>query len=250
MVFDIEVSPCEGWFWRPGYGINVPPSNVRKYGAIICLAFKFENEKKIHTLKWDEDTQSDKKLLKEFIPIMQEADEIIGHNHQGFDVKWIRTRALYHRLPCPPDFVMTDTWLQSKKYFRFPGNSLKAVAKYLGLEGKIEPSPGLWERVVFDKSRKAMKEMLVYCKRDVDQTAKVFQEFVPYTNPNSKLHHGKSMVDCPHCGSSNTKWEKDRTTQKGGKHTQFRCQEFGQNGFKCGKYATVASSKWHTNKAI
>lgn len=243
LIFDVEVSPCQGYFWRPGYGINVSASNVRVYGAVICLAYKFESEQKIHTLQWD-DKQSDYKLLKEFVPIMQEADEIIGHNHQGFDVKWIRTRCLFHRLPCPPNFVMTDTWLQSKRYFRFPGNSLKAVARYLGLEGKLEPSPGLWEKVVFDKNKKAMKELLAYCRRDVDQTAKVFQEFVPYTDP-APLHRGSSMQDCAHCGSSNTRWEKDRTSTAGIKKTQFRCQEPG-----CLKYGTCASSKWYSNKKI
>ncbi len=242
MVFDIEVSPCEGWFWRPGYGINVPASNIRKYGKIICLAWQWENEKKIHTLQWDKNHE-DGKLLAKFIPIMQEADEIIGHNSNGFDIKWVRTRAMVHRLPCPPNFVTSDTWLQSKKYFAFPANSLKAVAKYLGLEGKIEPEKGLWEKVVFDKDKAALKRMIIYCQRDVDQTAKVFQRFVPYTDAIG--HCGNNMQDCAHCGSSNTKWEKDRTSTAGTKKTQFRCQETG-----CLKYGTVASSKWYNNTKI
>ena len=62
LVFDIEVSPCQGWFWRPGYGINVPASNVRKYGKIICIAWQWEGEKKIRTVRWDKN-QDDGKLL-------------------------------------------------------------------------------------------------------------------------------------------------------------------------------------------
>jgi hypothetical protein len=242
LVFDIETSPCQGWFWRPGYGINVPASNVRKYGKIICIAWSWEGSKKIETVQWDKN-QDDGKLLAKFIPIMQEADEIIGHNHQGFDIRWVRTRALAHKLPCPPTFVTTDTWLQAKKYFRFPANSLKAIAKYLGLEGKIEPEHGLWEKVVFDKDAGAMKRMLTYCRRDVDQTAKVFERFVPYTD--SIGHRGNNMQDCAHCGSSNTKWEKDRISTAGVKKTQFRCQEPG-----CMKYGTCAASKWYSNKKI
>ncbi len=242
LVFDLETSPTVCWLWRPGYGINVPASNVMEDGKIICVAWQWENEKKIYALQWNS-RQDDKKLLEAFIPVMEEADEIIGHNHRGFDIRWVRTRALAHGLPCPPSFVTTDTWLQAKKYFRFPGNGLKAIAKYLKLEGKLEPSAGLWQRVVFDKNKSAMREMIKYCKRDVDQTMKVFAKFVPYTDPVG--HVGNSMTDCPHCGSRNTKWEKDRITQKGGKHTQFRCHEKG-----CGKYSTVASSKWYSNKKI
>jgi hypothetical protein len=249
LTFDIEVSPCQGWFWRPGYKINIPASNVREHGKIICLAFKWENENKIHTLQWDKN-QDDKKLLEEFVPTMQKAGTIIGHNSNGFDVKWIRTRCLYHGLPCPPDFQTIDTWLQAKKYFRLNGTGLKAIAKFLDLEGKLEPSPGLWEKVVFDKCPKAMKEMKKYCRRDVDQTEKVYQRFSQYTNTVG--HVGNNMTQCPHCGGSDTRWEKDRITQKGGKHTQFRCWTPTKRKGRpvCGKYSTIASSKWYNETPI
>ena len=94
---------------------------------------------------------------------------------------------------------------------------------------------------MFDKDKKALKDMLLYCDRDVDQTAKVFAEFAPYTEPTG--HRGGRMTDCPHCGSGNTKKEKDRISAKGGKQVQFQCRE-------CGKYSQVASGKWYNNKSI
>jgi hypothetical protein len=242
LVFDIEVSPAIYWLWRGGYGINVPTGNLVKEPAVICVSYQWEGEKEIHTIKWDS-KQNDKNLLKEFIPIMQQAGTLIGHNSDNFDIKWLRTRCLFHRLPCPPEFITIDTWKQAKKYFRLQGNGLKYIAKFLGLEGKIEPPEGLWQKVVFDKSASAMKEMIEYCERDVDQTMKIYKAFLPYVNTVG--HKGNCMTDCPHCGSSDTKWEKDRITQKGGKHTQFRCQANG-----CGKYSTVASSKWYNETPI
>ena len=246
LVFDLEVAPAVVWIWKCGYGINVPTSNIIKEPAIICVSYRWEGEQKTHHLQWDKN-QDDAALLRRFIPILQDAGTVIGHNSNGFDLKWLRTRCLYHRLPCPPDFVTIDTWLQAKKFFRLQGNGLKYIAKFLRLkEGKIEQAENakLWQEVVFQKSKKAMKDMLTYCDRDVDVTMEVYKAFIPYTTAVG--HLGGSMQDCPHCGSSNTKWEKDRITQKGGKHTQFRCQEFKT----CGKYATVASSKWYTNKKI
>ena len=242
LVFDIEVSPCLVWCWRPGYNINVPAANIREEGKIICISYKFENDKKVHSLQWDK-SQNDKEMLKKFIPIMQEAGEVIGHNHRGFDIKWLRTRCLFHRLPCPPTFVTIDTWSDAKKYFRFNSNSLSYITSFLGLEGKIDTGKGagLWERVVFDKDKKALREMVKYCERDVYQTAKVFAEFAPYTEPTG--HRGISMQDCPHCGSMNTKLSKNRITAKGTKTVSFQCQE-------CGKYAQVAAGKWYNNKSI
>ncbi len=242
LVYDIEVSPAIYWLWRGGYGINVPTGNLIKEPAVICISYQWEGEEKVHHLQWDK-KQNDKAMLKKFIPIMQQAGILVGHNSDNFDEKWLRTRCLFHRIPCPPDFITIDTWKMAKKHFRLQGNGLKYVAKFLGLEGKIEPRAGLWQDVVFKKDPAALKEMLVYCDRDVSQTMKVYEAFLPYVGTVG--HAGNNMTDCPHCGGSNTKWEKDRITQKGGKHTQFRCHETG-----CGKYATVASSKWYNKTPI
>jgi hypothetical protein len=245
MVFDIEVSPAIYWLWRAGYGINVPTANLIEEPKVICISYKYEGETQTHHLKWDKN-QDDKEMLKKFIPIMQMAGTLIGHNSDNFDIKWLRGRCLYHRLPCPPDFITIDTWKQAKKAFRLQGNGLKYIAKFLRLkEGKIVQAENaqLWQDVVFKKSAKALREMLIYCDRDVDVTMAVYEAFIPYVGTVG--HNGNCMTDCPHCGSSNTKWEKDRVTQKGGKHTQFRCRQQG-----CGKYSTVASSKWYNNKQI
>lgn len=240
LVFDIEVSPAIYWLWKGGYGINVPTGNLLEEAKVICISYQWEGDTKIRHLQWDK-KQNDKKMLKDFIPILQEAGTVIGHNSDNFDIKWLRTRCLFHRLPCPPDFVTVDTWKQAKKYFRFQGNGLKYIAKFLGLKGKIEPRDGLWQDVVFKKSASAMKEMLEYCDRDVDQTTQVFDLFAPYTHTVG--HRGGSMCDCPYCGSSNTQWAKDRITSAGTKRVQFQCQD-------CGKYTTVAASKWRNNKTI
>ncbi len=245
LVFDIEVSPAIYWLWKGGYGINVPTSNLIEEPKVICISYKWEGEKKTHHLQWNT-KQDDKAMLKAFILIMQEAGVLIGHNSDSFDIKWLRTRCLYHRLPCPPDFITIDTWKQAKKYFRFQGNGLKYVARFLRLKkGKIETeeNAGLWKKVVFEKSSKAMKEMIRYCDRDVDVTTEVYEAFIPYTGAVG--HKGRSMQDCAHCGSSNTKWEKDRTTTAGTKKTQLRCQEPG-----CLKYGTCAASKWYNNTKI
>jgi hypothetical protein len=250
VVFDIEVSPAEYWLWKGGYGINVPTANLLKEPAVICISYQWEGEKKIHHLQWDKN-QNDKAMLEKFIPIMQQAGTIIGHNSDNFDIKWLRTRCLFHRLPMPPEFITIDTWKQAKKFFRFQGNGLKYIARFLGLEGKIETGENakLWQEVVYKKSAKAMKQMLRYCDRDVDQTMKVYEAFLPYTLTVG--HVGNNMTDCPHCGGKNTKWEKDRTTQKGGSHTQFRCHTPKKNGKGiCGKYATVASTKWYNETPI
>jgi DNA polymerase elongation subunit (family B) len=47
------------------------------------------------SLTWDK-KQSDKAMIKAFLKVMAQADEIVAHNGDKFDLKWLRTRALLH----------------------------------------------------------------------------------------------------------------------------------------------------------
>ena len=38
--------------------------------------------------------------LLTLLKIANQADEIIGHNGDRFDIKKVRTRCIYHRVPC------------------------------------------------------------------------------------------------------------------------------------------------------
>jgi len=242
LVFDIETSPCIMWLWKPGYNIDVPWTNMIREPAVICISYKWVGEKKTHHLQWDEH-QDDKTMLETFIPIMQEADIVIGHNSDQFDVKWLRTRCIKHGIDMPPDFVTIDTYKDAKRYFRFNSNSLKYIAQFLGVREKRETPKDLWQDVVFQDSKKAMKEMLRYCDRDVEATEDVFVKMIPYVKATG--HVGDYMVDCPHCGSSRHTWPKpkDRISAAGAVRSQFQCQD-------CGKYHTVAKSSLVKNKPI
>lgn len=95
LYFDIEVSANIGFFWKPGYNLNIGYENIIKEAGIICICYKWEGDKKVHSLTWDKH-QSDKKLLQDFIKVANTADELVGHNGDKFDLPWVRTRCLYH----------------------------------------------------------------------------------------------------------------------------------------------------------
>ena len=129
LYFDIETSPCLGWFWRPGYNLNLSYDNIIENAKIICISYKWADSDKFYSLSWD-GKQNDKEMLKKFIRILNQADEIIGHNSDKFDIKWIRTRCLYHKIPMFPDYVSLDTLKASRKGFNFPSNKLDSIGKY------------------------------------------------------------------------------------------------------------------------
>ena len=244
LFYDLECSPGVYWAWRPGYNINLSYKNQLKEAAIICISWKWEGLNKVHHLVWDKH-QSDKELVRKFIDVLNEADEICGHNSDAFDLKWIRTRAIKHSIPMSPDFVAYDTWKEAKKMFLFDSGSLDYISKYLGVKEKKETGgSGLWTEVVFDKDKKALREMVAYCDADVISQSEVFAKMKPYIK--SKVHYGEYISNCPECDSENTVVSKRRPTAQGHRKIQFQC--YGPHPTKkgeiCGKYHTVAASRF------
>lgn len=232
LIFDIETSPNIGMFWEAGYKKNIPYENIIKERAIICICYKWEGEKKVHGLFWDEN-QDDKTMLETFLQVANEADELVGHNGDKFDLAWIRTRCLFHKLPMFPKYVTVDTLKVARSKFKFNSNKLDYIAKYLGIGSKIHTSYSLWRDILLDKSETAKKHMLKYCKGDVVILEKVYVELKNHTE--AKQHYGAMYnVDkdsCPECGSHDLKNSKLRTTATGLLKRQYQCGN-------CNKYHT------------
>ena len=83
--------------------------------------------------------------LIDFIKIANTADELVAHNGDKFDIKKLRTRCIYHRIPMFPKYQSLDTLKKAKDNFSFISNSLNAIANYLGLGSKMPHEGfGLW----------------------------------------------------------------------------------------------------------
>jgi len=234
LFFDIEVSPNIGLFWQSGYKLNIGYDSIIKERAIICICYKWEGQKRVHSLKWD-DKQNDKQLLKAFIKVMDLADEVVGHNSDSFDVKWIRTRCIFHGIDMMPNYKSIDTYKESKKGFRFNSNRLDYIGDFLGHGKKKSTSYDLWKEILLKKNNKALTEMVDYCKRDVELLESVFTSMNKYIKP--KTHIGEYFSDCPECGSGHIR-QHDRKVSASGTVTLIKkCMD-------CGKYHSVPENKF------
>lgn len=231
LYFDIETSFYIGWFWRPGYKINLPSSNIFHNAKVICIGYKWEGERAIHSLWWDKN-QDDRRMLRDFIKVANEADELIFHNGDKFDLPWVRTRCLLHGLEMPPSYKTTDTLKIARSKFRFPDNKLNTIAKYLGIGTKKRTTEELWLDIVMNKSERAAKKMDTYCKHDVRLLEKVYHKLAPHTEP--KVHHGALMDghdrgSCPHCGGVKGIYRRRLTsTPTGLLKAQYSCEGCGR----------------------
>ena len=235
LFWDIETSPNIAYTWRSGHRITIHPGQILKERAIICVCYKWEHEKRAKSIEWNKG--DDKPLLEEFLPIAEEADELVAHNGDKFDLKWFQTRCLKHGLPATNEKKTVDTLAIARRRFYFNSNKLDYIAKFLGLDGKDETNFGMWEDIVQSNCPRAMAKMVKYCKRDVYLLEDVWRALMPYHNP--KTHEGVLNGDerwtCPRCGSANVHVSKTLVSAKGTKRFQMKCND-------CGGYYTMANN--------
>lgn len=230
LFFDIEVSANIGMFWESGYKKNIDHSNIIKERAIICICYKWEDEKEVHALHWDS-KQCDKKLLEKFIKVANESDELCGHNGDRFDLAWIRTRCLFHKIEMFPIYTTIDTLKISRSKFKFNSNKLDYIAQFLGMGKKIKTEFSLWKDILLHKDKVALAKMIKYCQNDVILLEKIYKKMSPHIV--NKAHYGvifgQDRGSCVECGSNELHRSKARVLASGIRRIQFRCNT-------CGKY--------------
>jgi hypothetical protein len=252
LFFDIETSFEIGKFWRPSFKAVIRHSDVLIESAIICISYKWEGQKTVHSLRWDKGC--DKELLEKFMQVALQADEIIGHNGDNFDVKIVRTRCLFNGVECPPKFNTLDTLKKARQQFKFDSNTLEYISKRLTGEGKTPMEYEDWNLICLPliplrlgypvKSLpktyyKALSKMVKYCEVDVLKLEEVFHYIQPYIEHN---HHagekaGFGRYSCPKCGNDQPKYHMARVTKAGTKRHTINCPK------GCGFY-TVSNAVW------
>ena len=242
LYFDIETSPNVVFSWNVGYKLNIPHENIIKERAIICICWKWENEKEVHSLSWNKG--DDKQMMKDFAKVLNSADEVIGHNSDNFDIKWFRTRCLLHNIDVLPDIQSIDTLKLSRKGFRFNSNKLDYIAKFLGFGGKLSTGGfQLWLDIITNNNPKSMDLMVEYCQKDVVLLEKVYNRIKNYTTHKTHrgVFNGGLRCDCPECSGSNTTFNGFRITSTGIRKRRMKCTD-------CGKHFTI-SEKAYQEKA-
>ncbi len=216
LIYDIETSYNIVKSWRVGYNLNINPSNIIHERKIICVSYKWLGEEDIYNLQWDIN-QDDKFLLEQFIEVLNDADLIVAHNGDRYDLKFIKTRAIKHELEMLIDYPQFDTLKVAKKKFSFNSNKLDYISEYLGFENKIKTSMSLWDDIIFKKCQTAMDKMVDYCNKDVELLEKVYNKLVYWEKP--KLHVGvllnQNKISSPISGSMNLQLLKTVTTTGG-----------------------------------
>jgi len=231
---DVETSPNKGLFWRAGYKLNITPDQITQERALLSIAWKYGNKKKVFGVKakvYKDGSICDYKLVKAATEGLADAELLVGHNGDKFDWRWINGRALINGLPKLAPVRTVDTLKVARKYFELNSYRLNYLAKLLGLDPKLATDYNLWKDICTgnDRDGKKLAYMLEYNKHDVVLLEQVYNILEKY---NDSPVMANEVIDdkpvCPFCGTNKP--------QKRGKFLNLKTWRQRYQCRSCGKF--------------
>jgi len=224
LFYDIETSHINTLVFSL-WPTSIPPASILADWHIICAAWKWQGKAKIHTAAVT-DKNNDKLVTEKLSQAIHEADVIVAHNGDKFDIRKLRARMIYHDMKPISTPVSIDTLKSARKEFAFTSNRLDYIGQFLGVGKKIPTNHELWVQARVG-NKKAIKAMLKYNKQDVTLLEAVYDKLRPYmqNHPNMNLFMGTAQ-NCTNCGSSSLIKHGTRRTRVG-LYQRYLCKDCG-----------------------
>lgn len=244
LYLDIETRPILAYVW----GIwqqNVGLNQIEEDWSILTWAAKWAGEDEYVYYGTAKGRKNDKRALQELWSMLDEADVVVAHNGERFDVPKINARFLKYGMLPPSPYKQIDTLKVARRQFKLTSNRLDYIAKYLGFEGKMETGGmDLWIRCM-KGDEDAWDTMLEYNIKDVDILEWVYTTLRPWipNHPNPAIYDDSDNGDataCPVCGGTHLHYRGFAYTPVG-KYQRFVCTD-------CGKWGRLAINLLPKNK--
>lgn len=227
LLFDIETAPNLSHVWGH-YEQNVL-SHVKEWYVLAWCAKWLDGKPVSRSLPdykgYKPGSTDDKALCRELWHILDEADVVIAHNGNSFDIKKMNARFLVHGFGPPSFFAKIDTKLVAKRYFRHNSNKLDDLGKLLGVGRKVVHTGfQLWLDCMAGDSR-AWNLMVKYNRQDVLLLERVYLKLRPWmeSHPNMNVLLNRD-AGCTKCGSKNIQHRGWRFTPTG-RQKRWQCND-------------------------
>lgn len=228
LLIDFESFPNLGYTWRK-YDQNV--IDFKQEYCMATFAGKWLGEGKIFAKGLPDyrgyraGSYDDSKLVLEVRDLLDEADIVIAHNGDTFDVKLANARFLYNGLTPPSPFKTIDTKKLAKSIGLFNSHKLDDLGRYFGLGRKIDTTFNLWLDCIAG-SKPAWRKMIRYNKHDIRLLELVYFKLRPYMKkgPNLGVFMGDTV--CPKCGSKHLA-QRGYAASSTHRYHKLQCQDCG-----------------------
>lgn len=226
LLLDIETAPLEVFTWGL-WDQQVWIDQIKHDWFMLCWSAKWLFDTKVY---WESITSSealkrdDKRISKSLWKMVDEADIIIAHNWDAFDIKKMNVRFIKNWLWVPSPYITIDTLKTARKTFKMTSNKLNYLCKFLWLNVKKETGWfNLWKESI-EWNKKSLSLMLEYCKNDVVILEELYMKLRPYMKNHPNLNLYSEWEVCKNCWSLELKWWKTYSTTNS-KYKSAQCKD-------------------------
>ena len=246
LLLDIETAPLRAYVWEC-WRQNIYLDQLITPWFMLTWAAKWLLEEDVMSQRLTKKEvlqEDDKRIVETLWHLLNQADIIIAHNGEKFDIPRIKTRFLIHGLPPTTYYQQVDTWKVASREFAFPSNKLEALARALGIEGKLDTDFRLWARCM-DGDEESLKYMELYNRQDIPVLEEIYLWIRPYikSHPNYNLYIDSNEPVCPHCGGKDLVFVGYYYFTQTGKYRNFRCTG-------CGALSRERKTVFQNNKSL
>jgi hypothetical protein len=206
LIFDMELSYSLYFAFPSNKPQFLHSSQLHTSAYVPCFSWKWEHQHRAHAMsvlddkkQFKNDYMNDYALAVKLHSLMDEADIIVAHNADRFDIKQANTLFIKHGLGPISEYKSVDTLKVVKKYFAFEGNSLQALCDRFEIECKGEKP--CWKKLTLGDP-KEIKKTAKYCLQDTYALEGVLHHIRPYIKryPTLRRPH-EAVTECAGCKS-------------------------------------------------
>ena len=225
LLLDIETAPKLAYVWAL-YDQNISLNQLKSDSHILSIACKWLGETEVYykDQRNKKDISNDKDLLKFIWKFINQADIIIMHNGDKFDIKKINTQFVIYDLDPLNHYRTIDTLKIAKKYFSFTSNKLEYLTnklnkKYKKLNHAKFAGFELWKQCL-NNNLSAWEEMKKYNIYDILSLEELYMTLRKWDNSiNYNIFYEDLICEC---GSKSFKKNGIKTNNRG-KFQRYKC---------------------------
>lgn len=247
LILDIETSPIMAKVWSL-WKQNISLDQIEEDWFIMAYSAKWLGDTEVIYDDCRDSIGDDEALLEGIHALLDEADFVVAHNGDKFDIPKINARFILSGFTPPSPYRVIDTVKISKKHFGFTSNKLAFLTKNLCVDEKLDHSkfPGfkLWNECM-NGNEEAWDEMRDYNIMDVVSLEELYETLRPWYSSHPNVRSADPSEDgatCPKCGSEHLQRRGFHYTNKG-KYQRYQCNDCG--GWSSSTYTENTSEERH-----
>jgi hypothetical protein len=213
LVMDIETAPILGYMWHFWKG-GTSPTMMERDSYILSWAAKWLGEDEVmadaicYNDGYSAGDEDDTRMLAGIWNLLDEADFVVAHNGDRFDIKRLNTGFLLAHMFPPSPYRPIDTLKIAKRVFGFSSNRLDYILQLLEGRGKHDSGGFETWRACMAGDMEAWDNLIAYNKQDVQDLEDVYLKIRAWdTQHPSAATHGPSTGKpvCTVCGSEDVR---------------------------------------------